>query len=195
MHPPRAILSGLAVSLAACAASPSAPVVVGVPAPAVQAEAPAPIAAPPAASSAPPPRAPAAIAPPRAPNTSAPPLRDVRSDDASGDDVFMVVGDVAKPPSKPLAPSPPRPRPKTTDWKCTFPKEAVKAAVESTSVPVKITVGAQGTVEGAVALVDRGYGFAEEAVACAKRQLFFPVVDANGRPVPSTFVMTIRFVQ
>ncbi|GMV42381.1 MAG: hypothetical protein AMXMBFR64_40970 [Myxococcales bacterium] len=87
-----------------------------------------------------------------------------------------------EPASKPRPLSIPQPR---------FP-EAARAAGVQGKVRVELTVGAEGRVVKARVLQGLGHGLDEAALAAAREGRFEPAMQC-GKPVPSTFVIAIRF--
>ncbi|HEX7601312.1 MAG TPA: hypothetical protein VF316_06890 [Polyangiaceae bacterium] len=72
------------------------------------------------------------------------------------------------------------------DWKCPFPREADKAAVDDGAVLVIVTVAPTGDAVAVELLQDPGYGFGATARACFMAQKYLPALDAEGRSVQGT---------
>lgn len=82
------------------------------------------------------------------------------------------------------------------DWSCPWPREAYEADVYAERVIVRVVVNADGSVAGASAQNDPGFGFAAAAEACARRQSFSPARDDSGQPVRATTpAMAVRFTR
>ena len=68
-------------------------------------------------------------------------------------------------------------------WRCAWPASAISEDIYERFVMLRVIVGPDGRVQEASALEDPRGGFAEAAVACARRTRFLPALDDRGQPV------------
>lgn len=78
-------------------------------------------------------------------------------------------------------------------WNCPFPSEADDAGVDLATVTLRLSVGADGGVQGVGLLADPGSGFGREARRCAATKRFKPGLDREGKPVAQQFTVNVRF--
>jgi hypothetical protein len=78
-------------------------------------------------------------------------------------------------PSAPRPPPPPAPPPSaspSSEWSCSFPKEAEDAKIDSAVVTLAITVSEAGAAEKISVIDDPGHGFGRAAEQCAREHTF-----------------------
>jgi protein TonB len=69
------------------------------------------------------------------------------------------------------------------EWRCEWPASALTQDIYEQFVVLRVVVAADGSVEQATVVSDPGQGFAQAAVACARRTRFAPAHDSEGRPI------------
>jgi protein TonB len=80
--------------------------------------------------------------------------------------------------------------------RCPFPQEAEKKDVGAAVVVARVIVREDGSAEDVEILRDPGHGFGDAARACAKKQLYVPARDADGKVVAGkTRPFVIRFMR
>lgn len=90
-----------------------------------------------------------------------------------------------------LGPSPPRRSPDT--WKCPYPQQAITEGVTSGAAVLRVDVDAEGHATNVTIVEDSGFGFGEEARACAARVPYLPARDADGHAVAGQTRLRILF--
>lgn len=84
--------------------------------------------------------------------------------------------------------------PTTRNWNCGFPPEADRDEINSATVTLVVTVGANGQARSVTVLHDPGHGFGRQARQCAFGKRYHPGLDRDGRPVAKTTPpFTVRF--
>lgn len=68
-------------------------------------------------------------------------------------------------------------------WRCRWPAQAVAQDVYEQFVVLRVVVRADGSAKDVRVVDDPGHGFAEAAVACAKRTRFLPAQNSAGRAI------------
>ncbi len=107
----------------------------------------------------------------------------------------------APPTLEPLAPAPApaalasRARPKRSDWKCAFPKEADVDRVDDASVVVVVSVDAGGQATGARVLGTAPRGFGPAALRCAVSQAYEPATEGGAPVAAETPPIKVRFLR
>jgi len=104
--------------------------------------------------------------------------------------VSTTPADTARVDGQLAAPTSPAPAPLLTravqldpaEWRCDWPREAIEQEIYDQAVVLRVVVRADGRVEAAQLIEDPGHGFGPAALACAKRTLFSPALDADGTP-------------
>jgi periplasmic protein TonB len=76
--------------------------------------------------------------------------------------------------------------PTTRNWNCGFPPEADRDEVNSATVTLVVTVGANGRARSVAVLSDPGHGFGRQARQCAFGMSYQPGLDRDGRAVAKT---------
>jgi periplasmic protein TonB len=76
---------------------------------------------------------------------------------------------------------------------CPLPGEAEDEGIEHATVQLRLKLSADGRVDGAEVVADPGYGFAREAMRCARQKRFSPALDREGRPVATSQLVVVRF--
>lgn len=67
-------------------------------------------------------------------------------------------------------------------WRCDWPSDALSQDIYEQAVVLRVVVAADGSVQAAQLIDDPGNGFGPAALACAKRTLFTPALNAEGAP-------------
>lgn len=83
----------------------------------------------------------------------------------------------------------------TLDWSCPFPPEAEVGGVDTGVAVLRVAVRADGRVGRVQVLRDPGHGFGRAGKSCAMARRFNPAQDRDGRSVPDTVVVQVRFVR
>ena len=68
-------------------------------------------------------------------------------------------------------------------WRCRWPAQAVAQDVYEQFVVLRVVVRADGSAKDVMVVDDPGHGFAEAAIACAKRTRFLPAQNSAGRAI------------
>jgi protein TonB len=80
-----------------------------------------------------------------------------------------------------------------SSWQCPFPPQA--GDVHEASVELRVFVGADGEAHDAAVIADPGHGYGAEALRCAIGKRWRPALDRNGKPVPATAIVRVRFTR
>jgi len=82
-----------------------------------------------------------------------------------------------------------------SDWNCPFPPEADIDGVDRAVASLRVELNGRGAVNQVAILRDPGHGFGAAARRCALGKRYDPALDREGRPIPASLVLNVRFVR
>jgi periplasmic protein TonB len=80
-------------------------------------------------------------------------------------------------------------------WSCPFPSEPDAAGIDRAVVTISVLIDAKANVKAVGLVRDPGHGFGAAARRCALARRWQPALDRDGRPIPASLTLNVRFVR